>query len=149
MDGVTEVLQRMIPDGVVRVSQDVVLTYADTELTIFAPVIPDSGNESSLAVLFRKENCDILITGDRGSFAERMLLNNAKIPDLEILVVGHHGSKHSTCDEFLSAVTPEIAVISVGENSFGHPAQEVLDRLYNYGCVVYRTDIHGNITFRR
>ena len=147
--GVSERLQREFPDRVVMVSRDLVLTYGGTEISVFAPAIPDSGNESALAVLFRKENCDILITGDRSGFAERMLLKTGRIPDLEILVVGHHGSKHSTCEEFLAATTPEIAVISVGENSFGHPAQEVLDRLAYYGCIVYRTDIHGNLTFRR
>jgi len=78
-----------------------------------------------------------------------MLLKSAKLPDLEILVAGHHGSKHSTCEELLAATRPEIVVISVGENNYGHPADEVLDRLAKYGCTVYRTDIHGTITLRR
>lgn len=139
-----------LTDGTVtRVSENLQLSYGDTVLTIFGPVVPDSGNESSLAVLFQRENCDILVTGDRSDFGERMLLKTADLPELEVLVVGHHGSKHSTCEELLAATSPAIAVISVGENFYGHPAQEVLDRLAAIGCTVYRTDRDGNITFRR
>ena len=147
--GVRAMLEERMPGQVYPVSKDLVLSFGITNITIFAPVVPDSGNESSLAVLFQSENCDILITGDRTGFGERMLLKTAGIPDLEILVAGHHGSKHSTCEELLAATTPEIVVISVGENHYGHPAEEVLDRLEGCGCTVYRTDIHGNIIFRR
>jgi competence protein ComEC len=60
--------------------------------------------------------------------------------------VGHHGSKYSTSPEFLSAVDPQVAVISVGEgNTFGHPSDEILARLN--GMEVYRTDERGTITF--
>jgi competence protein ComEC len=99
--------------------------------------------------LFDTEKCDILITGDRSAFGERMLMKTAQLPDLEILVAGHHGSGRSTCEELLAATNPEILVISVRANTYGHPAQELLDRAENYGCTVYRTDIHGNLTFRR
>ena len=139
-----------LTDGTVtRVSENLQLTYGGTVLTIFGPVVPDSGNESSLAVLFQRENCDILVTGDRSDFGERMLLKTADLPELEVLVVGHHGSKHSTCEELLAETSPAIAVISVGENPYGHPTQEVLDRLAAAGSVVYRTDRDGNITLRR
>lgn len=132
-----------------RIQDDLELRFGDTVMTIFGPVIPDSGNESSLAVLFRSGNCDILITGDRSDFGERMLLKRTELPELEILVAGHHGSKNSTCPELLAATKPKIAVICVGENAYGHPAPEVLDRLEASGCAVYRTDIHGNLVFRR
>lgn len=135
--------------GATPVSSDLLLTYGHTKLTIFGPIVPDSGNESSLAVLFRAENCDILIIGDRSAFGERVLLKATELPELEVLVAGHHGSKHSTCEELLAATSPALAVISVGENSYGHPSQEVLDRLAAIGCPVYRTDRDGNITFRR
>ena len=128
---------------------DVMLTYENTKLSIFGPVVPDSGNESSLAILLQSKEYDILITGDRSGFGERLLLKTAQIPQVDVLVVGHHGSKTSTCAELLAAVKPEIAVISVGENRFGHPAKEVLDRLAVSGCVVYRTDLNGNIVLRR
>jgi len=60
--------------------------------------------------------------------------------------VGHHGSSSSTSEELLSAVTPEIALISVGENSYGHPTDEVLAKLTQYGAAVFRTDTMGTIT---
>ena len=133
----------------IRLRENMIMTYGDTEISVFGPVVPDSGNESRLAILFRHETCDILITGDRSDFGERLLLKTADIPQVDILVAGHHGSKHSTSEELLAAVKPEIAVISVGENYYGHPTQEVLKRLSAVGAVVYRTDIHGNIVLRR
>ena len=111
--------------------------------------MPNSDNESSLALLFRRDNCDILITGDRSGFGERMLLKTVDIPVVDILVAGHHGSKHSTCEELLLAVRPKTVVISVGENSYGHPAKEALDRVAAIGSEVYRTDLYGTIIFRR
>ena len=148
-DQVAVSLEEYFPGQVLMVSSDIMLSFGDTNMTIFGPVVPDSGNESSLAVLFRHGNCDILITGDRSGFGERILLKTAEVPELEILVAGHHGSKHSTCEELLAATTPEIVAISVGENHYGHPAPELLERLKTFGCTVYRTDIHGNIIFRR
>ena len=135
---------------VVYAAEDLQLTFGDTVLTIFAPTFPGTSNENSLCLLFDTEKCDILITGDRSGFGERSLLRNADIPDVDILIAGHHGSKNSTCEELLEATRPEIVCISVGENnSYGHPAAETLERLAQFGCTVCRTDIHGTITIRR
>ena len=146
-----QVLERLRPlsENVMELKENIQISYGDSELSIFGPVVPDSGNESSLAVLFRRGNCDILITGDRSDFGERMLLRTAEIPEVDILVAGHHGSKHSTSAQLLAATTPKVVVISVGENHYGHPAQEVLDRVSAIGAIVYRTDTHGNIILRR
>ena len=120
------------------------------KVRIFPSVYAASGNEMSLCVLFDTEKCDILITGDRDGFGERSLLRNADIPEADVLVAGHHGAKSSTCQELLEAVRPEIVCISVGEgNSYGHPAPELLERLRDFGCTVYRTDQNGTITIRR
>ena len=71
------------------------------------------------------------------------------LPDLEVLVVGHHGSKTSTCIELLHTTRPEIAVISVGDdNRYGHPANQVLQRLERYGCRIARTDEDGDVIIR-
>ena len=95
------------------------------------------------------EKCDILITGDRSAKGERELIEHMTLPELEVLIVGHHGSKSSTCRELLIKTSPEIAIISVGEdNSYGHPADEVLQRLKQYGCIIYRTDLDGTIIYR-
>lgn len=141
--------QEVLENNIIWVDEDVLIAYGNSTLRIYGSVLEDSGNESSLAVLFQAGNCDILVTGDRGSFGERMLLRTSQLPELEILVVGHHGSKYATCEELLDATSPKLAVISVGENHYGHPAQEVLERLAAYGCAVYRTDRDGTITFRR
>ena len=57
----------------------------------------------------------------------------------------HHGSKYSSSEEFLQAVSPQIAVIQVGKNSYGHPTKEVLQRLERFGINVLRTDKDGDV----
>lgn len=130
--------------------EDLVLTYGGTTLRIFASDSAGTGNENSLCVLFDTENCDILITGDRNAFGERMLLRSGKIPEVDVLIAGHHGSKNSTCEELLAAVRPQTVCISVGrDNPYGHPAAQTLQRLEAFGCAVYRTDRDGTIIIRR
>ena len=102
-----------------------------------------------MCVLFQTEKCDILITGDREAAGEKLLLADHTIPQLEVLVVGHHGSKTSTCEELLEATRPKYALISVGaDNTYGHPAREVLERLLAFGCLIFRTDLNGTIVYR-
>ena len=148
-DGILPNMEAGLDGQVVLVRDDLEVAYGDTTLRILAPVTRDSDNDSSLAVLFQHGDCDILVTGDRSTTGEWVLLKTADLPELDVLVTGHHGSKHSSGEELLEATKPKIAVISVGRNSYGHPAQETLDRLEAVGAVVYRTDIHGNITIRR
>ena len=134
----------------VYASSELCFTGEKGTVRIFPPVYAATDNEMSLCVLFDTEKCDILITGDRNGFGERSLLRNAEIPEADILVAGHHGAKSSTCQELLEAVKPEIVCISAGEgNPYGHPAPELLKRLTDFGCTVYRTDQNGTITIRR
>lgn len=131
-------------------SQDLQITDGCAKITVFAPVFHGEENEMSLCVLFETEKCDILITGDRNAFGERTLLRHGNIPDVDILVAGHHGSGYSNCEELLEAARPEIVCVSVGaQNPYGHPAAEVLERFANIGCTVYRTDQHGTMIIRR
>ena len=132
------------------VDRDVKLTFDEAELTIFGPIYNGSSNENSLCVLFETENCAILVTGDRSDFGERMLLRSHDLPDVDLLIAGHHGSKYSTSQELLQAVTPETVIISAGaDNRYGHPHPELLERLADFGCIVYRTDLQGTILYRR
>jgi len=138
-------------DGEVAwVEEDIRIAFGSTKMTIFGPLFVEDSNENSLCVLFDTENCDILITGDRGELGEFMLLRDHALPDVDVLIAGHHGSKYSTTEALLSTVNPEVVIISAGaDNPYGHPAQETLDRLDQFGCRVYRTDILGTIIFRR
>lgn len=137
-------------ERIVYGSEDLLLTAGNTKIHIFASQIPGSDNENSLCILFDTDNCDILVTGDRDGFGERSLLRNAQIPAVDVLVAGHHGSRQATCEELLEALKPKIVCISAGrDNAFGHPAPELLQRLERFGCSVYRTDLHGDITIRR
>lgn len=67
--------------------------------------------------------------------------------EVEVLKVAHHGSKTSTSEEILKVLDPEVAIIGVGKNSFGHPSEEVLERLEKYGVEIKRTDLGGDIVF--
>lgn len=130
--------------------EDLELTFETGCLQIFVPTFPGDSNESSLCVLLDTEKCDILITGDRSGFGERSLLHNHTLNTVDVLIAGHHGSKNSTCSELLEAVQPEIVCISAGQdNPYGHPADETLQRLAQFGCRVYRTDQFGTIIIRR
>lgn len=138
-------------DGeVVRVEEDIQITFGNTEMTVFGPLFLEDSNENSLCVLFDTESCDILVTGDRGELGEMMLLREHALPEVDVLIAGHHGSKYSTTEMLLEAVKPEVVIISAGEdNPYGHPARETLERLARFGCQVYRTDELGTITIRR
>lgn len=89
----------------------------------------------------------ILFMGDAEKPLEyRLLFESAGFLDSDILKVGHHGSKTSSSEEFLKAVSPDIAVIQVGrKNRYGHPTQEVLDRLAAIGAKIFRTDLNGDV----
>lgn len=125
------------------------LFLGEGNITIFPSFEGEESNESGLCILFQPESCDILITGDRSTTGERALIEHTQLPDLEILVAGHHGSASSTSWELLDATRPEIVLISVGErNNYGHPAVETLERLGLFGCTIYRTDMEGTIILR-
>lgn len=148
--GVADTILDVTSGEVLHISEQTTINLGGTVLTVFPAALTDSSNESSLCVLFQTEKCAILITGDRGGFGERMLLRNAQIPEVDVLIAGHHGSKDSVCEELLQAVDPDIVIVSVGaDNPYGHPAKETIERLEEYGCEVYRTDLHGTIIYRR
>lgn len=136
--------------NVIPVEKDLLLSLDDGKITVFGPTFGSESNENSLCILFESENCAILVTGDRNQTGELLLLRDAALPDVDLLVAGHHGSKNSTSQALLNTVRPETVFISVGENNaYGHPAKALLDRLTDFGCEIWRTDLHGTIIFRR
>lgn len=119
------------------------------EIFLYPSENAQTDNESSMCILFRNEKCGILITGDRNSAGENRLIQQQGISDVDVLVVGHHGAATSTGPAFLQTVKPEIAVISVGKDNFHrHPDAQTLNRLYQSGCTVRRTDLEGTIIIR-
>lgn len=118
------------------------------KLSVFPPLGKESANERGLCVLCTSGEFDMLITGDIDAKTEYMLLEYTRLPDLELLVAGHHGSKYSTSEDLLEVTKPEIVMISTGYNTYGHPSEDLLDRLYKAGIKVYRTDVCGEISIR-
>lgn len=103
-------------------------------------------NERSVVLLLLEDNKRILLTGDAGDQTEKVLLDQGLLSDIDVLKVGHHGSKYASTQKFLEIIKPELAVISVGaKNTYGHPTPETLQRLSKVGTEVHRTDQEGTI----
>ena len=128
------------------VSENTGVALGEAALTIYGPLGTGGGNEEGLSILCTAGEFDALITGDMNSAVEHRLVKYGNLPDIELLVAGHHGSKYSTSEELLLETKPETAVISTGYNTYGHPAPETLERLAAAGCDIYRTDWSGTVT---
>ncbi len=122
----------------------------DAIIEILSPEVTfrESGelNDTGVVAHVRMASTSILLTADIGTNLEEYLRKRDTL-QADILKVSHHGSKYSSSNEFLSAVRPKIAVIGVGENRYGHPTKETLQRLENFvGNTIFRTDKDGTIT---
>ncbi len=147
--GYRQEIDRVSSGQQITVSQDAIVSYGSVEIHLFAMYAGKGHDESSMCILFQTENCDILITGDNDAAGERRLMERFDLPDLEVLIAGHHGSKNATSEELLRKCAPDTVIISVGEyNSYGHPSGEVLERLEAAGCQVYRTDLDGTVIYK-
>jgi len=109
----------------------------DPSQTISSALDP---NDFSIVIQLRYADFDALFTGDIGPEITHLLVSSGKLSDVEFLKVPHHGSKNGLTAELLEATTPEVAVISVGKNQWGHPHPEVLSLLESAGIQVFRTD---------
>ena len=103
-------------------------------------------NDNSIVTRLDYGDNSFLFTGDAGFDAEADMIFDQEDLDVDWLKVGHHGSKFSTSKFFLARVSPQVSIISVGENDYGHPTEEVLQRLKDYNSQVLRTDQLGTIT---
>ena len=131
---------------VIFVTEQQSIPLGECSLTVFPPVGSGDPNEQGLTYLCSSGSFDLLITGDMSGQTELELVRRYPLPDVEVLLVGHHGSKYSSQQEFLSAISPEAAIISVGDNSYGHPTDAAMSRLKAVGAEIYRTDEQGCIT---
>lgn len=104
-------------------------------------------NNYSVVVKLTYGANSFLFTGDaEAQSEEEILTKNKRSLKADVLKVGHHGSVTSTTQDFLDAVNPSVAVISLGaENTYGHPHKEIAERLESKKIKTYRTDLHGNI----
>ena len=107
----------------------------------------EDANDNSLVCLVRYQKFSVLLTGDITQQAERRLLLSYSTSELTttVLDVAHHGSGASSSDSFIEIVHPKVSIVSVGkDNTYGHPSEQVITKLNQYGSV-FRTDQMGNI----
>lgn len=112
-------------------------------------MISENGiNNNSILAKLVYGDFSMLFTGDIEELAEKEILKlyaQKNELDCNILKVAHHGSKSSSIQEMIDKITPQIAVIGVGENNYGHPNKDVITRLGTGGARVFRTDLQGEI----
>jgi competence protein ComEC len=101
-------------------------------------------NEDSLVLLVEYGDFQALLAGDAGFPAESAM--SGRLRRVDVLKVGHHGSRGSTGDAWLDALAPSVGIVSLGRNDYGHPAPETVGRLRRHGVAVHRTDQEGTIT---
>ncbi|MCI6712693.1 MAG: hypothetical protein MR439_02435 [Clostridium sp.] len=109
----------------------------------------DYGNENDNSSVIYTELNDykFLFMGDAGIEVEENLIKKYNLKDIDVLKVGHHGSKTSSSKEYIDEINPKYSIISVGKNNrYGHPNKEVIDNLIN--SKIYRTDKDGSIMFK-
>lgn len=108
-----------------------------------------SDNENSLVIYTEIGGKSWLFTGDVGVETEKEIMKNYSRLSIDVLKVGHHGSKSSTDESFIKHIEPLYALVSVGENNtYGHPAKEVIDTLEDNGVFIMRTDQQGAIIYK-
>ncbi len=118
-------------------------------ITCLAPdadALTGDRNENSMVLLLQYGEFRMLFTGDLEGTAEQRLAASEEDLSADVLKVGHHGSRNASSEEFLAQVSPQIAVISCGENnSYGHPAPETVERLQDAGCRILQTPLSGAV----
>ncbi len=106
----------------------------------------DDVNNFSFSFILKYKDFYMFAAGDLGQEIENQIIENIKnMPNISVLKVSHHGSKTSSSKEFLKKLNPEISVIQVGENDFGHPSDQVIQNLNSIKSQIYRNDFHGDV----
>jgi competence protein ComEC len=107
----------------------------------------DNENDNSNVIYTELNGYRFMFMGDASNTTEKEILDKYNVPDIDVLKVGHHGSKTSSSEEFINKIKPKYFIISVGKkNRYGHPNKEVLDNLSN--SKIYRTDLDGSIILK-
>jgi beta-lactamase superfamily II metal-dependent hydrolase len=125
------------------------ITAGALSLLVLNPrTLAGTTNNNSIVLSLSYDRIDFLFMGDAEREAEGAMLvaSDIPVPDIDILKVGHHGSRTASSPDFLALTTPEVAVYMAGTgNSYGHPHQETLDSLAKIGAKIYGTDVNGTI----
>ncbi|MEG0772576.1 ComEC/Rec2 family competence protein [Clostridium sp.] len=140
-DFVTAVKNKGLSLTVPKVGEEFKL--GEAAVTVLAPISSEyeDSNDYSIVVKVTFGSTSFLLSGDAEARSEKELVASGKDLSATLLKVGHHGSLTSTSEAFLDKVNPKFAVISAGTgNKYGHPAQEIMDRLKAKGVTVFRTD---------
>ena len=123
------------------------LNIADNKLYFLNDKVYGNENDNSSIIYTELNNYKFLFMGDAGVEVEEYLIEKYNLQNIDVLKVGHHGSKTSSGKNFIDEINPKYSIISVGKNNrYGHPNKEVLDTLEN--SKIYRTDQDGSIMFK-
>jgi len=126
-----------------------VIKAGDLELFVHHPTnLEGSTNNNSIVLHLAYGDIDFLFTGDaeQEAEAEMLALSSVQLPEVEILKVGHHGSRTASSADFLAVTSPEVAIYMAGvDNSYGHPHAETITALNGIGAQIYGTDVNGTI----
>lgn len=135
---------------IIEVSSGMTWRIGNNEFVIVAPEKSAiASNDTSIGIYAKIGSKTWLFTGDIEKEGERKIVQKYPFMKVDILKVGHHGSRTSTTESLLSTIEPKIAIISAGEsNRYGHPHREVLHLLREHRVTVYRTDQHGAIVYQ-
>ncbi len=116
-------------------------------LSFFYTKMYNDENENSNVIYTNINGYKFMFMGDAGVEKEKDILSNYNLPNIDVLKIGHHGSKTSSSKEFINKLNPKYSIISVGKNNrYGHPNKEVLNNLKE--SKIYRTDQDGSIMFK-
>ena len=141
--------QKNIPNDFVSFGHEISFNNDTTKFKVIYPLSTqknltiDNLNDSSVVTQLDDGKFSALFLGDAETTTQTKFLD--KLGKITVLKVGHHGSKNGTLEELLKITRPDIAVIEVGKNSYGHPAASVLSLLKQYAVQIYRTDQNGTV----
>jgi competence protein ComEC len=125
------------------------IALGNATVAILSPIFDDKElNNYSVVTLITYRSNTFLLTGDAEKKVETEILSRVSLPQIDVFKAGHHGSKTSSSKNFLEILKPKIVAIECGENSYGHPNQEIIDRFMEYTDEIYRTDIDGTIVMK-
>ena len=123
------------------------LNIDDNKLYFLQTKEYDNENDNSNVIYTELDGYKFMFMGDASTTTEKEILGKYNLLDIDVLKVGHHGSRTSSSKEFIDEINPKYSIISVGKkNRYGHPNKEVLENLQD--SKIYRTDQDGSIMFK-